>query len=767
MSLSFTSKQFFLLTGCLLLPGSLYGDEALLARGAKIYTKLCAECHGANGEGTADNHPSPLFGDRSTIELAEVIETTMPEGEAKLCTGKDAQAVAAWMQTAFYSPEAQARLNPPKKKLSRLTVLQYRNAVADLAESFTWSVEPNELQGLTGRYYKSRHFRDKDKVIERLDVAVNFDFGEGTPDKKKVPDNEQFSIRWEGSLVIDQTGWYDMTLRTENAGRLYLNNKRTPLIDASVKSGDVSEYSASLFLLAGRLYPLTVEWFTFKEKTASVGLWWKPPHGVSQPVPSRHLSPQKSTQVLVIETPFPPDDRSDGYIRGTSISAEWHEATTFAAIEAVDRLTEMLPEIAGVRGKDTEEERRKKLINFCRVFVFRAFRRPVSEQEQLLYVDRHFKGNLSTGDAVRRSLLAVLKSPRFLYRNVTRENDNYAKASRLSFALLGTLPDKNLLKAAEKGWIENEKGLRDQAWRLLNSWRGRIRLQEFLRSWLNLERLEEIDKDEEVFEDFGPELVADMRASLEMSLYEAAGEREGSFTKLMTDSQIWLNDRLAEFYNVDLPQSSDTTFRKVDFEQDHRAGIISHPFLMSAFAYQTTSSPIHRGVFLSRGILGRTLKPPPDSVTPVAPDLEPHLTTRERVSRQTSPPVCNSCHSMINSLGFALEEFDAVGRFRKSEKNRSVDAGGNYRLRSGELVEFRGATELAEFLAKSSETHRSFSRQLFHYMVQQPILAYGADTINRLAAFFAAHQFDIRQLMVEVAVASATSVDQTKTASPQ
>ncbi|MCP4788143.1 MAG: DUF1592 domain-containing protein [Fuerstiella sp.] len=726
-------------------------DDVTTQRGAKIFAEQCATCHGKAGEGTADNHPDPLFGDKPTIDLAETIAATMPEDEAGKCTGDDAAAVAEWMQATFYSPEAQARINPPRTKLSRLTVTQYRNCVADLLDSFTQSSQPDDRRGLTARYYKSRRFTDQDKVIERLDASVDFNFGDATPDSEKIPNAEQFSIRWEGSVVVDETGWYDFILKTENGGRLFVNDPLTPLVDAWVKSGYDTEYRGSLFLLAGRIYPLRLEWFTFKEKTASVSLWWKPPHGIDQPIPDRHLAPQRSTQALIVETPFPPDDRSDGYVRGTSISREWDEATTFAAIEVVDRLWLMLKRI--VPGKKSEE-RSERLRQFCAKFANRAFRRPLSELEQNVYVDAQFDSAATAEGGVRRSILAVLKSPRFLYRGISGQNDAFTRAERLSFALWDSLPDGDLLKAAEQGKLDSREGLREQAERLVSSYRGQIQLHRFLRVWLNLERLTDIGKNAQSFPEFTPEFAADLRVSLELLLDEVVSGDAGGFRELLATNETWVNDRIAAFYNID--QAADNTaFRKVKFEPELRAGVVSHPYLLSGLAYQDNSSPIHRGVFLSRGILGRALKPPADAVAPVPPDLASDLTTRERVSKHTSPEMCAGCHRMINSLGFALEKFDAVGRYRESEKDKPIDAAGHYRLSTGETAEFNGATELAGFLLRSRETHRSFARQLFHHMVQQPILAYGSQSINELAQFFADDQLNMKNLMVEIACRAA------------
>lgn len=271
-------------------------------------------------------------------------------------------------------------------------------------------------------------------------------------------------------------------------------------------------------------------------------------------------------------------------------------------------------------------------------------------------------------EGIRRIVLLALKSPRFLYREPTGADDQFDRASRLSFAILNSIPDRPLFEAAQNGVLADDKQIREQAWRLVNDYRGRARMLESLRSWLNLERLQEIDKDQAAFPEFTPELAADMRVSLELLLAQTLDSDNSDFQRLLLTDTIFMNGRMAKFYGVDLPE--DAPFQDVKFEPDQRAGLISHPFILSGLAYMQTSSPIHRGVFMSRGILGRGLKPPPLAVAPTAPDLAPNLTTRERVTIQTSPTGCTNCHGLINSLGFALENFDAVGRYREVEKKR-------------------------------------------------------------------------------------------------
>lgn len=209
------SSAFLLLLPLLFqLPLAAQETSTVLSRGRAIYEKHCQSCHGINGAGTSEV-TTPLFGDRAISELADVIDRTMPEASPGDCVGEDARAVAEWMQQAFYSPEAQARLNPPRIELSRLTVSQYRNAVADLSTSFRWQQTAGPERGLNAAYFAGRSHRRDRQVLQRTDLQVDFQFGAGSPDGEKLAE-ESFAISWDGSLIPRESGWYEFTLRTEN-----------------------------------------------------------------------------------------------------------------------------------------------------------------------------------------------------------------------------------------------------------------------------------------------------------------------------------------------------------------------------------------------------------------------------------------------------------------------------------------------------------------------------------------------------------------------
>ncbi len=200
----------------------------------------------------------------------------------------------------------------------------------------------------------------------------------------------------------------------------------------------------------------------------------------------------------------------------------------------------------------------------------------------------------------------------------------------------------------------------------------------------------------------------------------------------------------------------DAPFQKVYLDPRERAGVLTHPYLMASFAYTASSSPIHRGVFIARSVLGRVLRPPPEAVAPLAPDLHPDLTTRQRVTLQTKAESCQSCHGMINPLGFTLEHFDAVGRYRKDEKGRPIDATGSYETRTGEIVKFDGVRELAAFLAGSEETHTAIVQQLFHSSGQTAGPCLWSPNASRPEAILRRPMISIlRKLMVEIMATSA------------
>jgi hypothetical protein len=735
--------------------------------GAIIYKNQCASCHGPRGEGVPEKFDEPLAGDRSLDALTQKIERTMPEEDPDACVGEDARQVAAYIYDAFYSPSAQARLNPVEIDLTRLTVSQYQSSIADLIGHFRngsdkdWGKErglqhfyrspeilrPEERAKLKSNADPRKKTVKADGRIDRIDLHL----GPDSPIKDKI-DPDEFELRFEGSLIAPETGTYEFIVRSENGFRLSVNNRDKPLIDAWVSSGPaVREERASLYLLGGRAYPITLDHFKFREKTASLQLLWKPPHGVEEIIPRRHLSPERMRDVMIVSTPFPPDDRSLGYERGSSISKEWDQAATQAAITVAEYVDAHLDELAAT--KPEANDRTAKLKVFAETFTSLAFRRPLDDTQNR-FISAQFNTAPNPELAVKRTVLFALKSPHFLYPGLLDSDkpDDYTIASRLALALWDSIPDKRLLQAAREKRLHEKPDVLRAAQRLVTDPRARAKLDGFFHHWLDLDHAENASKDPKAFPGFDQSSLADLRTSLRLFIEDTVWSEKSDYRQLLQADYLYLNPRLAKIYGKEVPTAE---FQRVSFDPKQRAGVVTHPYLLASFAYTRTTSPIHRGVFLTRNIVGLSLKSPPMAVAFEESHFKPGLTMREKVTELTRDGTCMSCHSLINPLGFSLENFDAIGRWRTKDQNKPVNSTSDFPINDDQKIRLTGPRDIVNHVVQAPDGHRAFIRHLFHHTVKQPTAAYGQSTLNDLQKTFAQSDFHIQKLLAEIAVRTA------------
>lgn len=739
-------------------PFQSFSDPLLMERGLAIYKKQCASCHGEKGEGVAGNYPEPLTGDSTVGELTKVIHDTMPEGEPERCIGGDAEAVATYIHQSFYSPEAQSRNNPPKAAFARLTGNQLRQSLADLYARFGGITEIKEQRGVKGLYFNGDRFKKENQKIERIDKSIDFDFGKASPGEGI--EAEAFYIYWEGSLKVEQTGRYEIIVRSSCSFKMDFGKIERLFIDNHVQSGDKTEFRQSLYLTAGRLYPFKIDFIQRKRKTelppAKISLSWVPPAGVEQIIPERNLVPSAGPGVFALQSVLPPDDRSYGFDRGIAVNRQWDDSTTSAAIEfAAIAAKELYPRYLRNQ-REKPNENRALLKAFLRETLDVAFRGALDDESASAYVDLQVDKTEDDSEAIKRVLLLGLKSPRFLYPLAdSRASISQRAANRMTLVLYDSLPsDEWLLKRISKNELVKDWQLREAAKRMVNDYRAHAKTREFFYEWMNLSYKGEITKSQELFPGFDAPLLSDLRASLDAFLDEVATSPSSDYRQLFLADWSYTSDRIAKFYGEAWKPAVEGALgvHRTARSSETMHGVLTHPYLMSALAYHDTTSPIHRGIFLMKYVLGRSLRPPADAFAPLSPELHPDLTTRERVALQTSPENCQACHSKINSLGFALENYDAVGRFRDKERNKPIDPTGSYRSRRDELVEFRQAADLASYLANSSDSHRAFVTRIFQHFVKQPPDAFGSRTLQDLTDKFVKSGYNIRDLIVEIAV---------------
>jgi hypothetical protein len=739
--------------------------------GEAVYRQDCMSCHGPVGEGVAGKSDEPLVGEKSVAALAKYVAREMPEDDPGTLSMADATAAAEYVHQAFYSAEARARNHPPRIELAHLTVRQYRESIADLLGSLRGAAGTTESGGLAA-VYRERPERDPKKpdrnrpevtFKKQVDPVIDFDFGANAPEKGTYA--AQFSINWTGSVLAPDTGEYEFRVTSPNGVRFYVNppeggNEKNALIDLWVSSGMSRSAHASVFLLGGRSYPIKVEFFKFKDKTAGLKLEWRPPGGDWTVVPRSQLSPTWSSHVNVVSVPLPPDDGSIGYERGSSVSREWTEAVAKGALQVSAMIG---PGVFGLAGtKADAPDRAEKLKAFSLRFAQLAYRRPLTDEQKADLV-AIYAGAVAPEVAAKRAFIFTLSNPAFLYPGIGPQDD-YAVASRLALALWDSVPDAPLLKSAAAGQLKTEAQVRQHAQRMMKDPRAKAKLRDFLHDWLHVEEGAEIAKDQKEYPGFDQGLVMDLRTSLDLFTENIVWSEQSDYRQLLLGDTILMNQRLAKFYGQQVAPGDG--FQPVKMDADQRAGVLTHPYLLATFSYTKSTSPIHRGVFLTRNILGRMLKPPPMAIAFMDDKFDPSFTMREKVTELTSKPACMSCHVTINPLGFSFERFDAVGRVRATDNRKPVDPVSEYVAADGSVLKLTGARDVGVHAAESQAGQAGFVRNLFHSLVKQPPAAYSPELVGLLTDKFRADGFHVRNLAVEVAVVAALRPTVTAPATP-
>ena len=728
--------------------------------GEVVYRQDCMSCHGPVGQGVAGKADEPLVGEKSIASLAKYIAREMPENDPGTLSLADATASAEYIHKAFYSGEARARNHPPRIELAHLTVRQYRESIADLLASLRNATATTETGGLAGTY-RERPERDPKKpdqnrpevtYKQQVDPVIDFDFGDKAPEKGSFA--AQFSINWSGSVHVPDTGEYEFRVTSPNGVRLYVNapengSEKNALIDIWVSSAMTRTASSPIFLLGGRSYPLKLEFFKYKDKTASLRLEWRPPGGAWTVIPRTNLSPKSSSPVSVISVPLPPDDGSIGYERGASVSREWTEAIAKGALQVSGMIGPHLFTLAGT--KADAPDRGEKLKAFTLRFAQMAYRRPLND-EQKANLTAIYAAGVAPEVAAKRAFIFTLSNPAFLYPGIGPQDD-YAVASRLALTLWDSVPDATLLKAAAAGQLKDAAQVRLQAQRMMKDPRAKSKLRDFLHHWLHVEEGAEIAKDQKEYPGFDQGVVMDLRTSLDLFAESVVWSEQSDYRQLLLSDTILMNERLAKFYGQKVEAGAG--FQPVKMDAEQRGGVLTHPFVLATFSYTKSSSPIHRGVFVTRNILGLMLKPPPMAIAFMDDKFDPSFTMREKVTELTSKPACMSCHVTINPLGFSFERFDAVGRVRATDNKKPVDPTSDYTTSDGNVIKLTGARDVAIHAAESLSGQTGFVRNLFQEMVKQPPAAYSPELLGQLTSQFRADKFHVRNLAVEVAVVAA------------
>src|SRR5262249_18537495 len=319
-----------------------------------------------------------------------------------------------------------------------------------------------------------------------------------------------------------------------------------------------------------------------------------------------------------------------------------------------------------------------------------AYRRPVTKDdiETLIgFFDNGRRDGGSFDAGIQFALERLLMDPDFLLR-VYRDSkqsegiyrlSDFEVASRLSFFLWSTIPDERLLDLAERGQLTNPQVLEKEVRRMLADPRAIDSLVgDFAAQWLNLRRVAEVIVDPERYPNYDESLLQGFQKETELFLSSTVRE-DRSVTELLNANYTFLNERLARHYGI--PGIYGTRFRRVTLpNQEQRGGLLAQGALLATTSYPDRTSPVLRGKFLLDNIFGLPVPPPPPGVDTNLADNKPGAapkSIRERLAQHRTSPTCNSCHSVLDPLGFALENFDVIGGWRTiDESGKPVDASG-------------------------------------------------------------------------------------------
>lgn len=371
---------------------------------------------------------------------------------------------------------------------------------------------------------------------------------------------------------------------------------------------------------------------------------------------------------------------------------------------------------------------------FITDFGRRVLRHPVTDAERAS-LRATYEAALELGftDAMDAVLAAMLQSPSFVYHFEIgvelpespglRRLDDYELASRLSYLLWDSLPDEALFAAAEAGELSTTAGLEAQVERLLADPRTEAKLQHFVSQWLQLDGgqlhfpLEETTKDPELFPNFGPAMQAAMRTEIEALVRRVFFDEGADFATLLQTRDAYVNRSLAELYGVPGP-ADDDTWEWVELPADQRAGLLTRAGFLTVYGTARAQSPIRRGVFVLEEVMCVALSDPPPDVnnTPVDggesvdEDGNPIVrTVREETELRTGTGSCTGCHGAINPVGFAFENYDALGGWQTDELVSGLPVDAHGALIGDVAGDVEGALEVSDRLAGSVQVRECFA----------------------------------------------------------
>jgi hypothetical protein len=741
--------------GCICVTSSLAADQVSRERDFRakvqpLLKKYCADCHGGGvteGDLDLDRFESARDVLRGREEWLKVLQklavAAMPPKDADQPSPAERRLLMAWVDDVINHFDCEAEARPGRVTLHRLNQVEYRNTIRDLVGV---DYEPAQDFPADDVGYGFDNIGDVlslppillEKYLDAAEVIANKAIVRGGSRLPLIARKSGAELRGgtrvidrvKGSKIIVSNGLMTTTVKIAKPGKyeihvtaygdqagnepvkmgLLFDGKQITTFNVKATATKPGEYTAETRVTAGD-HEIAVSFLNdyYRPKEANGdrnmivnSIVVRGPLGSEQPRPASH-------QAIVFVMP------------GKNVTEQ----------QATSRIVERL--------------------------ASRAFRRPATKRE----VDRLSGLAAAARDrgqtfeqSIQLAMQAILISPNFIFRveadpnegQTERQLNDYELASRLSYFLWSTMPDAALYRDAWGGKLSDGDTLRRHVQRLLKDKRARALVDNFAAQWLNLRKFDELEPSPRHFPAFTPQLRDDMRK--ETSYFFGYIVREDrSVLELLSADYSYLNERLAQHYGI--PDVKGMAFRRVSLANSPRGGIITQGSILTLTSNPTRTSPVKRGKWILENLLGQPPPPPPPDI----PDLDDEKrmlkgSIREQLEQHRANPACAVCHEQMDGLGFALENFDAIGGWRQFDGPYIVNPMAE--LPSGE--KFNGPKELAQVLrqTKQQEFVRCLSEKLLTYALGRGLEYYDKCAVDKIAAAVVKNDFRFSAMVVAI-----------------
>lgn len=384
----------------------------------------------------------------------------------------------------------------------------------------------------------------------------------------------------------------------------------------------------------------------------------------------------------------------------------------------------------------------------------RAYRRPLTADEQSTLEQvfasgkTFFESGDDFADGVQLVLETILQSPHFVYRiELSPEGQRlsgYEIATKLSFLLRNTAPDEELLDLAASGALDTPEGVERIARQLLDSLDATSALEGFHKKLFGIERYRSILKDTTRFPTYSEDL-NEVFIDADLKFFRRIYDGGFGLREILTSKVAYVNQATAGFYGL---TATGSELQEVTLD-DTRPGFLTRVGFLAYNATLRDPDPIHRGVDINNKLLCAELSPPPGEIPPLPP-FDPGQTNRERVTAHTGSGACAGCHlQIINPLGYALENFDAMGQIRTMDNGKPVDTASEYLFSDG-LKSFSGITELVQLLGESQEAHGCYAANLTEFTLARDIAGGEGDMVKELQRMSLEDNSSIKDILLAV-----------------